>query len=732
MKRVRPVFDPGPRSGRRPAPVAAIAVAASVLFGTPGAPASVVPQDPPAENLSSELRGTIRYHSDNLHNATATPENRMMAARFLLRLQIPQAIAVLDAALRQDDPALVQAVISALEVEPVQPTGLIDAIAVALEGASAETSLAIGGILSRYGMRGAAKVSETALDQNRPLSERLAAVRALQEFRGSEPARHGVETLITLIQPDRNEPPEVVEAALQSLRKVTSLQRFGDDTDAWIDWWRRTRNRPVQEWLPDEFQRLNERIDRIQGELETMRRQNETLRRTLDELLSNFYFELKDVSDDKAQALLAAWLRHDVAAVRQIAAARVEKRILDSTPISEEIQNAVVERLSDPLPPLRQSAARLLDRLGHPDVAALVVTALQAESDVEVQKTLLEILGRHAAPSALPTLVPLLEQPELRELAARAALTALRNADVPEETRNQLRTAARAAFEASKSPHVIRLLATVGAPEDVVEIARHLDGDGPELRAVVADAIRHRPAAEEFLLAHAEDPAIFPAAADALARGEPTLERLAQLIALSPPTPETIPAWMASIQHLCDRVAPGQLGDVEQAIAAIPPERLDPGENLRLREAILSRLIAPSTPPDAVSNEDRVRLLTILAKHREALNDPRGVVEALDRINGEGTNHDHQAMRFLALLALGAFDEAAGIHAEPANWIAALETIASRDPQAAVAVKAEIDRRFPDLDEQARKQLDAIASRLPSNEEPTNGSEPTDSDASAP
>lgn len=704
------------------------------------APARAAAQNgPPPRELPPETRLAVRYHGEHL-NHPSEASLRALGARFLLEMRLPEATAVLDQGLRGGNLDVIIAVVDSIGASGIAPPELIDALALALNTMPSEHTERIAQALALYGERGSQKVAELALDASHNHQVRLGAVQALGELRNPETVRNSVDALIQLIQRAETEPPDIINAGFEALDQLTSLSRFGRDVKAWTDWWLRTREKPLSEWLPDEFQRMSDQRDALQRQLNEARGENEIIRTKLEELMGEVYFLLRDKSQPEMNAKLAVWLGDRAPAVRRIALSRVESRAGNGEMPSPEVTTALVDRLKDADADLRRRSARLLDRVRHEQIGTLVAEALAVETNLETRLAFLEILRNQPTSAAVPTLLTLMVDVATRDAAAAALNEVVRAGRLPEDYRQSVLDAARQLFNASRTVPTVRLMAAIGEQTDIENIIPLLDESAVDVRSAAAESLRPVPAAEAALLAHAGDPAVFPWVVDMLASGPATAQHFNTLLGLSPPDAALRQRWREGLLRLGSRMPPSEVAAIDAALTAAPAERLPPPEAAALREQIHTAVLA--LPPDAMPIEQRQSLLRTVARLRSDLNQPQATIDALDRlltINGNGSastngpgptpappleSPELRSLRFLSLARLRQFDQAALIEPDAAPWLATLEAIIESDPELAALMRDQIELRYGQgLTAEQRTQLDVLAARLPRHEPPVDGGE---------
>ena len=707
---------------------------------------SALPQGNPPD-INEDLRGDLEYHAANLRQANDA-NLRTRAARFLLRMQIPQAEKLLDESLRSGEPELVDAVINALRIEPITPPALIDGIALTLNGATPEMRETIATILARYGELGSDKIAALALDEQLAIDIRLGAVRALGELRGSKTARRSVDTLITIISiSSEQQSPKLADAAFESLNRLTSLNRFGKDAKRWQEWWDRNRSNPVAEWLPDEFQLISERLEAAQQEIVTIREDRNAHRSKIDELLGEVYFlYLQEKTEDELQQKLATWLKDPLLAVRRNALRRIDTRAANNDLVADAVVGRVVECLGDVSPEIRQSAAGLLDRLNFADTGSVVAAALSDETHDATQLAFLEVLRRRPAVEAIDLYHELLESNPMRDAAAGAMLAVLKSdPELEDAERDRIHKSARQAFEAEKSEATVRLLAYVADDRDAQELIALLQSSGGEFRQTVAMAVRRFPAARTVLNEEANDPHIFPAVVANRLEDEATIDNFLAFTQLQPTNHRNTTLWKNGLEKLTEQLPIAELPIANNAIRDLPTDVIDESSRLNLHDKLFVRVF--ESDPSTIAPGPRRALLLDLVRLRLQQDRGTDAMQVLDLIarempeagsdntgndgNGESSSNpviaEMTSLRFRAHLRLKQFEKAAAIETTPSEWIDALREMVVHDSRHADAVRAEIERRFPDLEEGDRSELRRLTLQLPGN---ASGSEVTQVDDS--
>lgn len=665
--------------------------------------------------LSARQRDEVSYHAFVLARADAPPAVRREAALRLLQLNLPAGLAIIEEGLRGSDSDLRLSILAALEAIDRPPVAMLEAMLGSLSRAEPTQIDRIGLIISRFGEAGLARVAAITLDADLDLTLRLRAAQTLSFFRGADTAQKAVDTLMQVIDPARREPREMVEVGYNSLRRLTNL-RFGQNNHQfWSAWWERNRNQPVTEWLPSEVQEaaqqvalLVNRVEELEKRLAALEVTAEARRKRLEEAIAQLYGIFSDRSHEEKLNALAGWLDEPLATVRRYAMQRADGLIRNSEAVNETLVTRIIGRLKDPERDLRLLAAQLLDRLNHAQAGALVTQALAVETDPENITRFLDIIARRPVPEAVPVALGLINDPARSNAAARVLTAAVERNLVTDEQHALIAREAERLFAANPSGSAIRLFGLLADDEDVQQLVPLLAHQQESTRRAAAEVLSTRSSAAEALLAHAGDPVVFPSAVQMLiARGGITAFQ--SLLDIDPPADTLRDGWLTALRTLALPLAPNELLQADDLLTRTPETRLDLAARRTLREAILAPI---ATLPPGDITPAHGPLLTRLAQVRAALHRPEGVLEALNRLNGHSTQPEHQSLRFEALLHLARYDDAARIHQDPATWILALTRLIDHRRDAAIALAREIDRRFPDLTDDSRADLDAARARL--------------------
>lgn len=661
------------------------------LFLVMGGPAVGTPQSapPPAPGapVVDEAARDIAYDRSVLLNSQVEAEVRQVAAQRLLERYDEGTATALDPikeAILGGDPVVMGTLLDVLRTRPAPIPDLLTPLVDALRTAppAVRDRLALG--IAQYGPAGLDRASALAMDATLPAAERIGAIHAM----GSFATRDSGDRLIDLAHPRREEPAEVRAATFAALRRLFPAD-FGDDHDAWRQWWSVARLQSREQWLLEQRERDRSEIGQLRARLDAMNTR-------LVELLRDVY---RGLPLEGQLERLPRDLDDPIADIRLSALDRISLLVRDSVPIPPGVRERVTARLEDPAPLVRARSARLLYELDDPAVAAQLAARLSAERDGGVVLAWLDVLALRPAPGSLDVLRPRLAPAASSEAAARAIVRMI-EVDPATTDDPDLAADARAAFAAHPGPATARLAARLARDEDVAALAALLPGDRRELAAAVAEGFAAASRLEP-LLEYATIESVYPHAVAALAAGPASIEAFRRLVALAP-TEAHARDWDAAVRTLASRLPIETMPDADDVLAAathVAPT---------LRETVLLAA-ALRGEPGAGRVEVLRRLIPMLAERGEH----RRTWEVLEQVNGDAADPVLADFRFTAALRLALFEEALALRAEPSEWIDVLEVIIADDPAAAERVRDEIAGRFGGtLDETTAGRLEALGARI--------------------
>ncbi|MDY7108982.1 MAG: hypothetical protein SYC29_10145 [Planctomycetota bacterium] len=623
----------------------------------------------PPPSLSEKQAEDLQYHASILENPANDRATRSEAARRLLRMNLPEAQAILEEALGSGESSLMWPVIEALDTAGEPAPGVRDAAIQALRVAPEDTLEQLSLVVARYEGAAWEQVAGLALDRELPIAQRLGPIRALASFS----TRESVDRLMELADPAREEDPMIRSAALDSLRRLAPAD-LGDDYEQWRAWWRQARRLSREQWTLEVVRQYQERS----AELETLR---DDLVDRYVKLLRELYLALP--LPEQLQRLPED-LDDELPSVRQFALDRVGRLLRDSVQIPPPVREKILSRLDDAVPALRARAAQLLYELDQPDLPALIARRLAEERDRAVIRAYLGHLGNRTTPEALPSILVHLNDAQLSAAAAEALWTLLRTADLPEDALATVRVAVQDALMRHSGPQIGRLAAYLADEDALPSMIAMLDGDDPASRAAIAEGLCARGRTEP-LLAHADDETVYPWALRSLAEGPAELEAMQRLIELQPP-PELGESWAEAVRALSSRLDPARLLEADELLASV--EYADPS----LRISILRQAV--ERPPEGLDLEQRQALLVRLGPLLIEQGRAPQAFELLDELGNGGTSPALSDIKFQAALRSGHYDAAGQIREDGQAWLDVLISLDEREEDLALALRDEIARRF--------------------------------------
>jgi hypothetical protein len=648
------------------------------------------PTEPPA-TLSEKQTEDLQYHASILQNPANDRTTRTEAARRLLRMDLPEANAVLDAALRSGDASLMWPVIEALDESSEPAPAIRQATVQALRVAPLETLDRLALIVARYEGTAWSDVAALALDRQLPISERLGPIRALASFS----TRESVDRLMELADPERGEDPMIRAAALDSLRRLAPTD-LGDDFQQWQAWWRQARRLSREQWTLEVVRQYQERS----AELERL---HDELAGRYVNLLRELYLALPLAEQLER---LPRDLKDELPSVREFALGRIGRLLRDSVQIPQPVREEILARMDDAVPALRRRAAQLLYELDEPALAQQIAQHLPEERNREVIGAYLEHLKNRTTPEALPSILTWLGDEQLGKPAAEALWTLLRADELSEENLEAVRGAVRRAMDGDVGPPIYRLAAYLFDEDALPPVVAMLEADDPAVRAAVAEGLCARGRTEP-LCAHAEDEVVYPWAVRALAEGPAEFEAIQKLIELRPP-PLMVGEWTEAVRALSDRLDPARLLEVDDLLAA------SGYADLALRVAILQH--GAESPPESLEPGRRLALLARLTPMLIDMGNAPLAFELLDRPGNTGASPALAEIKFLAALLSGHYDAAAQIREDGSAWIDVLAGLSGEDNDLALALRDEIARRFAARladDPEFKAAFEAATAQLP-------------------
>jgi hypothetical protein len=494
---------------------------------------------------------------------------------------------------------------------------------------------------------------------------------ALGSFRTRDSAR----LLLDLASPDR--PEEVSAAAFDALARLSGRDDLGEDFAAWKVWLDASAILSEVDWRAQVARDQARRADRLAAEL-TQTEQ------ALTPIYRRLYGQISAVDRPR---LLAEMLLDQQEDLRSLGFQLAALELSSGQSLPQVVSDAALVLLKSPSPRTRARAAHLLDEIARDSVKDAISEALNVETDPMAAVALLAAAARWPSPVSRASVLGWLENgPATREPAAKAALALVRAGMLSSESERQ-----RAADALRRVPLEdlggveLRLLASIGSPEDRERIAKLLDSPSRESRLAAADALASRPEFIPNLLAAAgKDGDLFSVAVEAVVTAGPTAGHFAAVSALPSPNQQ---ARTAGLLRIAGRMTPVDL-------LAITEQVDDPSWAASLLEPVED--LAPAA--DAKSAAAVASAILRLADLRLQLGQPDRAASALDlfdalqsrfpRLDHEGAHN----LRTTAYLCLDRVDRASAEQGSSRAWIRALQL--SKDQPHARGLIEQINARF--------------------------------------
>lgn len=629
-------------------------------------------------------------------SADISDETRRNAASLLIDLGAPESRAVIEQALASTHGATVLAALSAM-LERGPDELLLDATIGALATAPPEAADAIAAVLADHGDVGNERVAAIAHDKDAPIENRVRAIHAMCAFR----SKGGLSRLMTLLEPDRQEPEEILAATCASAETLTGM-RLGNNPQRWRAWWNEFRDKPFAEVL-----RLT--VRRLSDQLAATEIKNARLSELYAEALRDIYLLLP--KEEQLNRLVKD-LGHEMPAVRQLALDRVDRLLRDQERLPDAVKHAMAERLNDTEPSLRKLAARMLDETNFDQLGELLAGALERETDLAAAQEYLRILVKRPWAGAAAPAMRWLSEPGASGAAASLLAQLAQRKELTEEVIEQAREIVRKtvtpnggtdAPAATPLPAHARLLAIIGKERDLVQLDTMLTTATPEIRQAVADGYlasgRRAP-----LLANASDASVYPYALRATTNGQADVETLKHVITLTPPEQHQ-ELWLTEVRSVAGKCSPEQALAVDDELIHVK------GMDARTRAQLLQRAV--DLPAGQLAAADRRTVVLRSAELLDAMNEPGRALAQLDSLAAQNTDEPVQALRLRSAVLANLFDRAQEIEPDAQKWIALLAKLVEEKSEAAFALKREIETRFSEnFDEPTRAEFDAVSSLM--------------------
>lgn len=556
----------------------------------PAAP--VVAPRPETTRLSADQKRDLNLLLDVLRDPKIDAAKRREAAASLLARGWPAALEQLAGLLNGNgDVSTHVAIAQAVADRARPPKALVEPLLQLIGSEDVALRTAAAAALGRYDDGGVMqRLIGIARSGQRPVAMRLGAIRALAEYRQPQ----AMETLVGLAQP--TEPRAVTTAAAAALAHLTGITRFGDDAQAWAQWWAENQHLSPERWLGRLTRNLGARAQQLEHE-------KAALLTRLTETYNRLY-----TATEAAQrpALLAEMLSDPNDALRLLALQLIERNLLSAQPISDATRQAMRQELTDPNPKVRAKVATLLRDLGDQPAAKIAAERLLAEPVAAVQAAYLSLLARQPLAQAVDAALLLLARPALRAPAAEYLVVAGDAAMLtPAQRTGALELARQAISNSETQPAIVQLIARHGQPADQPLLVKLLDHDTAAVQRAAAEAFLNDTHDIDPLLARLNVPALADKALEAAAKRGKTLAVVRKLLEYQP-SDELRAAWAAAVAAVAERLSIADLATVAKLLAE-QPKRSD------VRVAVLKVAAEPEEPgPDGAMPPAEPQKLTLM------------------------------------------------------------------------------------------------------------------------
>ena len=402
-------------------------------------------------------------------------------------------------------------------------------------------------------------------------------------------------------------------------------------------------------------------------------------------------------------------LRDEEALVRLAAIGQVERMLRDARVLPDGIRQDMLVGLGDSNPDIRIRAAEVLDAMGAADFAATLVSSLEKESDPEVIRAGLRVLGSRPRPEAVPFALKRLRNVdgETERLAAGVIASVAIEGSLGAEAREQVRrrfAEDRGSIDTRDEATLAVLLADQPDQE-----AGLLDDEEESVRRGAAEAYR-KLGRRDLLLARSKNQTVARVAIQAWAAADEPVgeENVRALLELRPdPTgPDAeieVATWRSAMARILEAM-------VYEDIAASEALLSGESELLENRCAMLRRGTAPDSTLDP---EARTRLHTLLGRNLLGAGRPLEAAAELRAAGGEDPESPLRSELFSAFLLAEEWEDAARLEPTPEAWVVFMENRPDLEAEFARRLADEIDRRFDGrLDDAIVSRIDAVRDRF--------------------
>lgn len=493
-----------------------------------------------------------------------------------------------------------------------------------------------------------------AIDPENDPDGAVLVLRALAGYRSKEAVRAVLDGPLAAGRPAL--PAAVESAAFESLLAQTGLADLDRDPARWRAWWAQAQRLPEGEWRAA-------LLDAQAAHARSLRAERDAGLAQLVEL----YKRLNALTPEPARSdLLVELVSSASPALRRLGFDLATRDLLNAKVLAPAVMRAVADRLSDPVPALRASAASILQRQHAPELIGRLEAALTLERDPHAASAMLLAASRYPSPALLaPALRWVDADPGARGPAVEALLACAGAGLLAGGPEREMAIASLLSGPVSALPVPgLRLLVLLG--QDAM-VAPELESPERERALAAAEALIDRAGALGPLLEAAQrDGAFEGAALRALAAHDPTAMGYQRGAALSRRAESS-----AALTDLARALPPAELLRVATSLGGA-------------RE--LDERLGPVLDAEFFAHDDaapqRAQLGALLARARLGLGQPERALEVLERVPPGPGGPEAAAARVTALLCLNRVDEAEAIASAPAieseAWLDGLELSLNR------------------------------------------------------
>jgi hypothetical protein len=668
--------------------------AISIILGLAAAGAGTVASGqsptPPAASAGDDRE----FLEAILGNATNPRAVRVGAAERLLREGSDRALGAIERSLASGDAALVGIVAEAIDRTDLLPPRLVGGLVATLAVLGDAEAASVGRVLAATDPTHQERIATLALDAAAAPAVRRGPIVALGEFHD----RSAQGRLMTLLEVDRKEPPEVIAAAVLALSRSTGLG-LGTEPGRWRDWWIGSRDGDASAEFAAVVRSLTARLDEAERSAADERRRSDRLSERLVGTMREWLATLpvRERFDRCASLLKDEW-----PPLRTLGLREAERLLRNGERPTDAVVAAARGLLDDPDPSLRSRGARLLRDLRIDDLDARLAERLAAERDATVVASWLAILEERPNPAAFAPALARIGDASLEEPAAALLCRLVERRMTPPEWEAAVRGPLRPVVARRARQHTAKLLALAGDESDLASVQLLLDATDPAVRTGAAEGLLVR-GVRRPLLERADDPAIYPSVIAALAEGEATPVTLAALVAKPPPEASRA-AWNAAIASLLRRLAIDDLLEADRLLE--PLSAVDARTRIVGLERIALNARSALTPVEAT---DGLRRLVEVQLAAGRIGDAIAFLEGLKAVRGEPL---HEAL-FRAEALAGNYADAAILEPDAGPWIALAEDLAARGLAVAGPLAEQALARFGStLPAARREELERIRGRF--------------------